>query len=194
MAYNLTTGARITTWAPTLNAQGMTIAASADGCTIYVAGDFDQVSGQSRSRIAAINATTGAVLPFNPRANSRVNAIALNGNTVYYGGAFSTAGNPTFTARGHLAGANATTGALLPWTPITDRDVNSMVVHPASGRVIVGGSMNTINGITQLGMSSLDGVTGAVMSWAANPIIQNYGEASAIAALTTDGDKIFGTG
>ena len=36
-----------------------------------------------------------------------------------------------------------------------------MVVHPASGRVIVGGQMSTINGTTELGMGSLDGVTGA---------------------------------
>ena len=45
LAYDLTTGNLITSWAPTLNAQGMEIKASADGSTIYVGGDFDQVSG-----------------------------------------------------------------------------------------------------------------------------------------------------
>ena len=78
LAYNLTTGNLITTWAPTLNAQGMAITASADGSTIYVGGDFDMVSGQWRSRVAALDATTGAVKAFNPGANTTVRAFALN--------------------------------------------------------------------------------------------------------------------
>ncbi|HNB96321.1 MAG TPA: hypothetical protein PLX07_15180, partial [Microthrixaceae bacterium] len=43
LAYNITTGNLITTWAPSLNAQGRAITASADGSTIYVAGDFTSV-------------------------------------------------------------------------------------------------------------------------------------------------------
>ena len=63
LAYDITTGALITSWAPSLNAQGLAITASADGSTIYVAGDFDRVNGAARSRIAAIDATTGALVP-----------------------------------------------------------------------------------------------------------------------------------
>ena len=66
LAYDLTTGNLITSWAPTLNAQGMEIKASADGSTIYVGGDFDQVNGQWRSRIAALDAQTGALLRVEP--------------------------------------------------------------------------------------------------------------------------------
>jgi PKD repeat protein len=196
LAYDLTTGALITSWAPTLNAQGMEIAASADGSTIYVGGDFTQVSGQARNRIAALNAQTGALLPFNPGANSRVDALALNGNTIYFGGSFTTAGtNATgIVARSRLAAANATTGAVLPWNPAADRHVDSMVFHPGTGRVIVGGRFDNLNGTQQLGMGSLDGVTGAVQPWAANTIIENHGEAASIAALTTDGQKVYGVG
>ena len=196
LAYDLTTGALIPTWAPTLNAEGLRLAASADGSTIYVGGDFDQVNGQWRSRIAAIDAQTGAVLPFNPGANATVEAIALNGNTLYFGGDFTTVGtNETgFVSRSRLAAVDATTGAVLPWAPAADLLVRTMVVHPASGRVIVGGSFNTLNGSTQKGMGSLDGVTGAVEPWAANTVIQNSGDGTAIGALTTDGDTIYGTG
>jgi hypothetical protein len=198
LAYDLTTGALITSWAPTLNAQGLAITASADGSRIYVGGDFDQVSGQWRSRVAAIDAQTGAVLPFNPGANTTVRAFALNPstNTLYYGGFFTSVGSSEigFTPRSRLAAVDATTGALLPWAPAADLEVISMVVHPASGRVIVGGSFNTLNGSTQWGMGSLDGVTGAVQPWAANTIIQNHNDSSAISALTTDGEKIYGTG
>ncbi len=196
LAYDLTTGALITSWAPTLNAQGLRLAASADGSKIYVGGDFDQVSGQSRSRVAAIDAQTGAVLPFNPGANSTVEALALNGNTLYLGGDFTRVGTNTtgFSARTRLAAVDATTGAALPWAPAADDLVRTIVVHPASGRVIVGGSFNTLNGSQQWGMGSLDGVTGAVQPWAANTVIQNHGGSAAIAELTTDGDKIYGVG
>jgi PKD repeat protein len=196
LAYDLTTGALITSWAPTLNAQGLRLAASADGSRIYVGGDFDQVSGQARSRIAAIDAQTGAVLAFNPSANATVEALALNGNTLYFGGDFTTVGTSAtgFSARSRLAAVDATTGAVLPWAPAADGLVRTMVVHPASGRVIVGGSFNSLNGSQQWGMGSLDGATGAVQPWAANTVILNHGGNAAIAELTTDGEKIYGIG
>ena len=66
LAYDLTTGVLIPDWAPTLNAQGMEIKASPDGSTIYVGGEFDRVNNVTRSRIAALDAQTGALRPFNP--------------------------------------------------------------------------------------------------------------------------------
>lgn len=60
LAYDITTGNLITTWAPTVNAQALSIAASPDGSTIYVGGGFTQDNGQVRSRIAAFTASTGA--------------------------------------------------------------------------------------------------------------------------------------
>ena len=190
LAYNLTTGALITTWAPSLNAQGLAIAASADGSRIYVGGDFSTVSGVARSRIVALDATTGAVVQgFSSSASGRVSAIAVQGSTLYLGGNFTNAGGQP---RARLAAVNATSGALLPWAPTADRDIVSMTVHPGSGRVIVGGSFTTMNGQSQRGMTSLDGTTGAVMPWAANQVIQNYGANTQISGLTTDGETIFG--
>ncbi len=183
LAYNLTTGELITTWAPTLNAQGMAITASADGSTIYVGGDFDRVNGVTRSRIAAINATTGALVTgWDPLANTRVASLALNPdtNTLYFGGYFTSVDGQV---RTRLAAVNATTGDLLPWAPSADREVVSMVAHRPSNRVIIGGSMNTINGVTAPGMGALDGTTGATMPWAVNTIIKNFGEGSQITAL-----------
>jgi PKD repeat protein len=191
LAYDITTGALITSWAPTLNAQARAITASADGSTIYVAGDFDKVNGVTRRSIAAIDSTTGALTSFNPGADSRVAAMALAGNTLYFGGYFTTVAGQ---ARTRLAAVDATTGALLPWAPTADREILSMVFHPGTGRVIVGGNFNLLNGVTQLGMGSLDGVTAEVRPWAANTVIQNHDGSSAISSLVTDGDKIYGTG
>ncbi len=53
-----------------------------------------------------------------------------------------------------------------------------MVVHPGSGHVIVGGSFSTLrNGTQQIGMGSLDGVTGVVTPWPVNTIIQDQAAA-----------------
>ncbi|MGH8976535.1 MAG: PKD domain-containing protein, partial [Acidimicrobiia bacterium] len=196
LAYDLTTGALVESWAPALNGQGLELAVSSDGSRIFVGGDFDRVNGTVRSRIAALDAQTGALLPFNPSANSRVDALAVNGNTLYYGGDFSTVGNNNvgFEPRGRLAAVDATTGARLPWAPSADRIVNALVVHPASGRVIVGGGFNTLNGTQQWGMGSLDGVSGAVLPWAANTVIENHDSGASINSLTTDGEKIYGVG
>ena len=199
LAYDLTTGVLITDWAPTLNAQGMELAASADGRTIYVGGDFTLVNNTARNRIAALDAQTGELLPFNPGANSRVDALALNGNTVYFGGNFTTAGRsgtPTgVVARMRLAAADATSARCCPGTPPrTTRSLVSMVYHQGTGRVIVAGKFDHLGTSTQLGMGSLDGATGAVRPWAANTVIQNHGDNSAINALTTDGEHVFGIG
>ena len=164
LAYDLTTGVLITDWAPTLNAQGMELAASADGRTIYVGGDFTLVNNTARNRIAALDAQTGELLPFNPGANGRVDALALNGNTVYFGGNFTTAGRtgtPTgVVARMRLAAADATSGAVLPWNPTADNQVLSMVYHQGTGRVIVAGKFDNLNSTQQWGMGSLDGGDG----------------------------------
>ena len=60
LAYNLTTGALVTGFAPVLNAQALTVTSSPDGSRLYVGGDFTTVNGVSAQRIAALNPTTGA--------------------------------------------------------------------------------------------------------------------------------------
>ena len=178
LAYDLNTGVMIPDWAPTLNAQGMELAASADGRTIYVGGDFTLVNNTARNRIAALDAQTGELLPFNPGANGRVDALALNGNTVYFGGNFTTAGRSGtatgIVARMRLAAADATSGAVLPWNPTADNQVLSMVYHQGTGRVIVGGKFENLNSTQQWGMGSLDAATGALRPWAANTVIKDH--------------------
>ena len=103
----------------------------------------------------ALDAITGAVIPgFAPVANNRVQALAVNGNTLYVGGFFTAFGGQPGS---RLGAVNTTNGALLDWAPQADRDVVSMTVHPSSGRVIAGGSFEIMNGVTQYGMTSLDG-------------------------------------
>ena len=192
LAYNITTGNLITTWAPTINAQGKTITASADGARIYVGGSFTQANATARNRIAAFNATTGALITtFNPNANSTVNDIVVSGTTAYFVGNFSAVSNQ---ARGRMAAVDATTGALRPWAPTADREVRTLVAPAGLQKIVVGGHFETLNGLAIKGMVALDSITGAVMPWPVNQIATNWGADAAIWSLTTNGTSVFGTG
>src|SRR3712207_2154462 len=73
LAYDIRTGELIPGFAPRLNAQAVSIAATPDGSRIYVGGDFTTVDGQARGRIAAFSTATGQLVPdFRPSFNSQV--------------------------------------------------------------------------------------------------------------------------
>ena len=156
----------------------MAITASADGSTIYVGGDFDQVNGAvAQPHRRDRRADRRAARRSNPGANTRVDALAVNGNTVYFGGDFTTVGTTAagFTARTRLAAVERDDGrAAAVGADCRPRSSTRWSCTPPSGRVIVGGGFNTLNATQAWGMGSLDGVTGAVQPWAANTVIQNH--------------------
>jgi hypothetical protein len=127
LAYDITTGNLITTWAPTVNAQALTIAASPDGSTIYVGGSFTQANGAVRSRLAAFSATTGALVAnLKPGVQTTVRAIKVTASTIYYGGDFTTVDG---VARGYVAANSVATGALLPFNPNADAAVQALTLN-----------------------------------------------------------------
>ncbi len=191
LAYDITTGNLITSWAPTLNAQGRSITASPDGTRIYVGGDFTTVNGATRNHLVALDATTGAtVTSFASNVNSWINdmEVASDGN-LYLVGAFTVVSNQ---ARNRIASVDATTGAITSFAPSADQEVRALVTVP--GKVVVGGSFTTLNGASNLGLGALDPTTGAVVPFPVNQIVQNWGPDAFITSLSTNGTQIFGTG
>ena len=192
LAYDLATGDLITSWAPSLNAQGLAIAASTDGSRIFVAGDFTQVSGANRYRMVALDATTGDVVStFTPSFDARARALTVVDNTVYIGGIFTTASGQ---ARTRLAAVNATSGALLSWAPSADAEVMALTAPPGTNKIIAGGRFDTLNGTSAVGTGALDATSGATLSWPANTVVHNSGTATAITSLTSDAAQVYGTG
>ncbi|HYH26588.1 MAG TPA: LamG-like jellyroll fold domain-containing protein, partial [Blastococcus sp.] len=205
LAYDIRTGALITSFAPNLNAQAVSLAASPDGTRLYVGGDFTQADGQARFRIAAYDTATGQLVSgFRPSANSQVRAIAATNTTVYLGGQFSAVGS---SARNRLAAARASDGALLAWAPqpgvgstagnkdgntATSRDVMAMVLA-GTNQVVVGGRFDSLNGTKATGVGALDATSGATKPFAANAFITNQGVNSAVYSLSTDGTNVYGT-
>src|SRR5882762_4808385 len=91
LAYDLTTGALIDSFAPVLNRQVRVVTASPDGSQIYVGGDFTTADGVDRYRIAAYSTSTGQLISsFAPVLDYVVKSIVATATTVYVGGSFST--------------------------------------------------------------------------------------------------------
>lgn len=78
--------------------------------TVYIGGDFDSVGTEARSRLAAIDANTGVVLPWNPGPNGIIRKLLITGNRLVVQGGFNTiSGVP----RQGLAVYDLTNGQLL---------------------------------------------------------------------------------
>ena len=195
LAYNVVTGELISSFAPNPNAQVRTITVSPDGSRIYVGGDFTNIAGTSRNRIAAFSTSNNQLVSnFAPNMGYHVFDIAAFGDTVYVGGNFLNVGS---TYRGRLAAFSATNGALLSWAPdASDREVRAIEVSPDGTQVAVGGHFETLNGTSTFGrgFAVLDSVTGAIVPFAATDRIRNGGPDGAIMSFDSEGGILYITG
>lgn len=105
------------------------LAASPDA--IYVGGDFSKLDGQGRAYLAAIDPADGHLLSWqgallggatDSTPPYGVDAVALDGTTLFIGGRFSTVGGRP---RPGFAALNTVTGAVTPWTPGTARGLRN---------------------------------------------------------------------
>jgi len=202
LAYDIRTGELISSFNPNLNGQGLALAVSPDGKRVYVGGDFTSVGGVSRSRVAAFDTTTGALISsFAPAVTGAVRAIGTSGSTVYLGGSISAVGK---TSRTRVAAVD-TSGALLPWAPVpgvgqpdskgnTSSTVRALVVTNGGAQVVLGGAFYSMNGEVTHGVAAVDGTTGANRPFAMSQVVTNEGANSSIYSLSTDGTYVFGTG
>jgi PKD repeat protein len=195
LAYDVTTGVLINSFAPTLNGQVKSIAISPDGTRLYVGGSFTQVNGATQNRVVALNPSTGATLSgFNPSPNGTVNAIATLGSTVYLGGSFTSLGS---TVRQKAAAVTASSAAILPWAPVAaGGDVSSFAIAPDSSKVILGGSFTSLNGSSDpgYGLGAVDPSTAALLPWAINDQVRDGGPNAGITSLASDADGLYGSG
>jgi large repetitive protein len=126
------------------------VAVSPDGSVVYVGGEFNAVDGQPRLHLAAFDAATGALLPWNPSVRGGpVRSIATAGDVVYVGGSFYKIGDTTV---GHnLAAISASTGQALAWGsgvgPDIDDTVDALAVSPDGSQVVAGGYFDKVDGL-----------------------------------------------
>ena len=191
LAFSLSTGRLITTFAPSLNAQGRAVTASPDGRRLYVGGDFTQVNGKAAGRVVALDPGTGARIPgWAPAMSGPVRAIAATPDTVYLGGAFNAVGS---SSRSRLAAVRASDGGLLAWQPkASGGDVNALVLAPDRSKLVVGGAFTTLNGSSQpgFGLAAVDAVNGGNVPTPVNDAVRNAGRNAAITSLSSDGIEL----
>ena len=192
LAFDLATGDLVPGWAPSLNAQGLAITASADGKTLYVGGDFTTVDGAARPRLVALDAATGAVVPgFAPTPNARVRALAVSDGTLYAGGSFTTvSGQP----RSRLVALRGADGAVTAWEGGADAEVLALTAPAGAGSLVVGGRFTTLGGARAYGLGALDLGSGASRPFAANAVVRDAGRDAGIWSLADDGARVYGSG
>ena len=161
------------------------------GNIAYIGGKFTSVrptgavagSGEVvRNHAAAINVATGALLQWNPNANGVVQAIAVNGTTVYLGGSFTQVGGK---AHPRLAAVNPTTGVVnASWKPSADAQVMTLTLN--SGILYVGGQFTTVNTASHPYLAALVATTGAIA-----PSFKGTADAAVTAStMTADRTKL----
>lgn len=202
LAYDLKTG-KLLSFAPSFNAPVNALAVSADGKTLFVAGEFTKVDGAARSYVAAFDVASGALVSsFAPVINKAVKSIAVTSKAVYLGGNFTAVQKTT---RGRAAAVVPGTGALLSWDPkLAGGEVKAMVVAGGGSRVVLGGRFTTANGKDSLGLASVTTDTAVAQPWAVGSVIRNGEDildeetgkmrSSGIYSLAAAGDSVYGTG
>ncbi|MEV5053183.1 PKD domain-containing protein [Arthrobacter sp. LAR12-1-1.1] len=195
LAYNLTTGELLSTFAPSFNGEVTALAASPDGSRLYVGGAFTAYNGSTVWRAVALNPATGALITsFLPRMSASVRSIVATSTTVYLGGLFNAVGSVT---RGNLAAVSASNAALLPWNPVAAGGrVNALALSPDGASMVVGGAFTSLNGSSNpgYGVAKVDTALGAVQPFQINNIARNGGSTGAITTLATDGVNVYGAG
>jgi hypothetical protein len=115
--------------------------------------------------------TAGATPPATPAlttwgASAAVKAQVVIGNTLYFGGSFTSVVSPdglTTVARRHLAAVDLSTGELLAWAPATNGSVDALATDGTS--IFVGGGYTTLGGVSRSRLGAVD-AAGTVLPWA----------------------------
>lgn len=122
---------------------------------VYLVGNFTEVGGQPRQRLAAVSLATGVVLGWNPSAgiapNGAIYSMAINADTgtLFVGGDFTTLGGQ---ARNGIA-AVLPSGALSSWNTIPNSTIRNLAVRNS---IVYPAASNTY---------AYSATTGAALAW-----------------------------
>ncbi len=172
-AISATTGVMVSGWAANPAAANSTVYAVAlDGSTLYFGGGFTTIAGTARNRMAAVDASNGTLLSFDPNLNSTVQEIEVGASGLWAGGSFSMVGGQT---RSNIAQLDKTTGAaVLGFNATCNSTVYSIEL---SGSFLnVGGSFTQIGGQPRGYLAQLNVANGTatVFNVSANAAVYFY--------------------
>ena len=138
--------------------------------TIYAGGSFGRIVDARRTGVAALDASSGDVLPWSPVGlplGTSVDALAKEGNVVYLGtrAALEENRDSSTSVQGfRIAPFDAKTGRARSSGSFVNESVLALV---ASQRfVVAGGNFSGVNVVRRDGLAAIDGTRGVVLEWA----------------------------
>ncbi len=184
----------VTAWNPNLNGQVSALTVSRGA--VYMGGDFTSVENSTgagivtRNDAAAVDPVSGDDTGWNPNLNDSVLAVAVSGNVVYLGGAFTTANGGT--ARNHAAAVDATNGNVTAWNPNASANVDAIVA--SGGTVYLGGGFTSIENASGTGpvtrnyAGAVDATLGYDSGWDPDVATTSGGD---VDGLALSGDTVY---
>jgi hypothetical protein len=184
-AFDATTGVIDASFNPNLG--GAANSLDTDGTSVFVAGAFSSVGGNTAYKRVVKLSATGVVDPkFKAVPNSAVNEVVVRGSRVYIGGGFTSVKSGTVTtSRSALAALDPASGAVLagvavPFTGVYDpnnnyngkaggdTNIKRFDVSPDGSRLAAIGNFDTVGGQARAQVAVLDtsGATATVAPWA----------------------------
>lgn len=142
------------------------LALSADGETLYVGGYFSEFGSPPapRAALAAVDATTGELLGWEPEGCEAVHAVEPVGDRLYAAGY---ADVPLYGIRDYTFAFDLETAALLPWAPPLG-DVSTMLgvsLEAATGRMLIGAQFHSFDGVPAYTAAAVDLQLGQTADW-----------------------------
>ena len=136
------------------------------GNTLYAGGRFNLLSGsQTRQNLAAIDLTSGAILPWNPTSNGDITRIRVTTNTAYVVGDFSNGiGTPSIIRDFRIAAVNLASNSLSSWNPqFVDGSVYDIAIGGSD--LYVGGDFDAVEASFKPGLASFGLASGGLNDW-----------------------------
>ena len=165
VAFDATTKEISTTFNPSPNGAVNVVLPTGDGETVYVGGSFTTIGGQSRTNLAKVRVSDGAVVTqFNSGSVAgQVKDLRLANNKLWVAGAFTHIAGK---AQKALATVNPTTGAFDTFmrSAIAGKHnsgttaVGKIDVNPQGSRLIAMGNFDTLAGVKNHQLFQLDAV------------------------------------
>ena len=167
------------------------------GRTLYVGGFFAHVGGAARASVAAVDAETGRVTPWNPGVGTRglpgvlsVTSVVPDRRAIYIAGDFAKVGGRS---RAGIA-AISYAGEVLAWNAHLRNGEYPGTVRAVAldgDRIFIGGSFTRVGGDDREIVAGLDARTGKALPWSPRLRAAEQGE---VTGITVRGGRVYVAG
>ena len=150
------------------------------GTTVYAVGKFDNAreplakpgtSLTQRSNVLAYDIQTGSLLPFAPKVNGVIKAVAASpdGSRIYIGGSFTSVNGKD---RWNFAALDSTTGELVSGFAPSVGGSGVYAITADGSDIFLGGLFSQVNGVARKNLAALEQQNGTLENWAPTTDLQ----------------------